>query len=154
MFWTIAIIGGLVSLALLGGGGVLLGRGGAPGTGKALPILLLVLGSAVLLATVVGAILTKPEQPVGSTRHEVEIVSRSGSSKQFRVTLRNVETGVIYENIRLYGASQGTSGRCRNGWRNLTPGLRIAAPFTLWRNSDTGARSESPDEAALGREYC
>lgn len=154
MFWTISILGGLVALALMAWGGVLLTRARTAGTGTALPVVLLVLGSSVLLATIVGALLTKPEQPVGSTRHVVKVVSRSPRAKQFYLTLRNVETGEIYENIRLRGGSAGNARRCGKGPRNLQPGLRFKSPFTVWRNSDTGARTETPDALALGRTYC
>lgn len=107
----------------------------------------------MLLATIVGAFLTKPEQPVGSTRHLVEVVSRSSRAKQFYLTLRNVETGEIYGKIRLRGGSTGNGRRCGKGPRNLQPGLRFESPFTIWRNSDTGVRTETPDALALGQTY-
>jgi hypothetical protein len=154
MFWTIAILGGLAGLALMAWGGLLLRRAQTAGTGAALPIVLLVLGSAVLLATVVGAVLTKPEQPVGSTRHLVEVVSRSTRSRQFYLTLRNIETGQVFPDIRLRGGNGANGRRCRNGPRHFQPGLRFESPFIIWRNSETGARTETPDERALGRTYC
>jgi hypothetical protein len=154
MFWTIVTLGGLAALGLMAGGGWLLTRAQAAGTGMALPITLLILGAVGLIATVVGALLAKPEQPVGSSRHVVEVVSRSTRPRQFYLTLRNVETGQIYPNIRPRGGSTSNGRRCRNGPRNFKPGLRFESPFTIWRNSDTGVQTETPNEVALGRSYC
>ncbi|HEX9933259.1 MAG TPA: hypothetical protein VGB08_10500 [Allosphingosinicella sp.] len=152
MFWAIAIGGGLLSLALLGGGALLLARAQKTGGGKVLPIALIVAGCAVMIGTIVGAILANPEQPVGSAAHEVEVVSRSSRSRQFYVTLRNVETGEVYEDIRL--RSRTTGKRCPNGPRHLNPGRRFVAPFTLWENRNTGVRTEAPNAVELGRIMC
>ena len=154
MFWAIAIGGGLLSVALLGGGALLLQRAQNAGGGKAVPVVLVVAGCVVMLGSVVGAILANPEQPVGSTMRRVEVVSRSSSSRQFYVTLRNVETGELYENIRLRSRATATKGRCRNGPRNLVPGQQFPVPFTIWENSSTGVRTEAPDDVELGRAMC
>ena len=154
MVWMISILGGLISIALVVWGAMKLQRAQQSRSGKGAGVALLVVGCLALVGTVIAAVLASPEQPVGSATHEVEVVSTSGSSRTFYVTLRNVATGEVYQNLRLRERTGSRRGRCWNGARNLHQGQRFVAPFTIWENRDTHVRSEAPNAIEIGRTYC
>jgi hypothetical protein len=126
-------------------------RAGTPTWGG---ILMMSAGVIVLIGGIVLSLVIPVQNVVGTTLQEVAVVSRSANPNRFNVTLRNVETGKIYNEVDVGRRGRNGRVRCANGPQNLQPGMQFTARINIWENEGTKARFEHPDDDDLQSRFC